>query len=357
MLTVDGLAARYGRVTALHSVSFEVSRGRDRGDRRPERRRQVDDAGGDHGHRAAGRRLDRATAARAWSGSRPSGSCGAASRSCPRAGRSSPRCRSPRTSQLGTTIRRDRAEAARDLERVLERFPILRTYYRSSAAKLSGGEQQQLAIARALLSRAEPAPARRALARARADHDRPGLRDPGRAAGGRRDHPARRAERDPRGRARRSELRAANRPRRALGHARRAAPDDRLRRRLPRRRPTTPRQKGGCDERAGDRDLPADAPRSAATTTTPARRISSGRSRRSRPTADAGREADRLRRDLPQRLRDERATRRATRSRRAPTTPGSRGSSRRPAPATCTSSWAPRRTRARSPARATTPRS
>ena len=53
--------------------------------------------------------------------------------------------------QLGTTIRRDRAEAAADLERVLERFPILRTYYRSSAAKLSGGEQQQLAIARALL--------------------------------------------------------------------------------------------------------------------------------------------------------------------------------------------------------------
>jgi branched-chain amino acid transport system ATP-binding protein len=36
---------------------------------------------------------------------------------------------------------------------VLELFPILKTYYRSSAAKLSGGEQQQLAIARALLSR------------------------------------------------------------------------------------------------------------------------------------------------------------------------------------------------------------
>jgi branched-chain amino acid transport system ATP-binding protein len=38
-----------------------------------------------------------------------------------------------------------------ETEEVLELFPVLRTYYRSSAGKLSGGEQQQLAIARALL--------------------------------------------------------------------------------------------------------------------------------------------------------------------------------------------------------------
>jgi branched-chain amino acid transport system permease protein len=55
--------------------------------------------------------------------------------------------------QLGSTPVADRAAAAETLEGVLELFPILRTYYRSSAAKLSGGEQQQLAIARALLSR------------------------------------------------------------------------------------------------------------------------------------------------------------------------------------------------------------
>jgi branched-chain amino acid transport system ATP-binding protein len=55
--------------------------------------------------------------------------------------------------QLGTTARRDRAAAAADLEKVLERFPVLKGYYRSSAGTLSGGEQQQLAIARALLSR------------------------------------------------------------------------------------------------------------------------------------------------------------------------------------------------------------
>jgi branched-chain amino acid transport system permease protein len=55
--------------------------------------------------------------------------------------------------QLGATPVADRAAAAETLESVLDLFPILRTYYRSSAAKLSGGEQQQLAIARAVLSR------------------------------------------------------------------------------------------------------------------------------------------------------------------------------------------------------------
>jgi branched-chain amino acid transport system ATP-binding protein len=55
--------------------------------------------------------------------------------------------------QLGTTARRDRSAAADDLERVLARFPVLGSYYEKSAGTLSGGEQQQLAIARALLSR------------------------------------------------------------------------------------------------------------------------------------------------------------------------------------------------------------
>jgi len=40
------------------------------------------------------------------------------------------------------------------LEAVLQQFPILQRYYKQSAAGLSGGEQQQLAIARALV--AEP---------------------------------------------------------------------------------------------------------------------------------------------------------------------------------------------------------
>lgn len=52
---------------------------------------------------------------------------------------------------LGATIRR--SGVAEDLERELDRFPILRERYRQQAGLLSGGEQQQLAIARALMSR------------------------------------------------------------------------------------------------------------------------------------------------------------------------------------------------------------
>jgi branched-chain amino acid transport system ATP-binding protein len=54
---------------------------------------------------------------------------------------------------LGATTRRDRAEIALDTEHALKMFPILRERYRGRAGKLSGGEQQMLAIARALLSR------------------------------------------------------------------------------------------------------------------------------------------------------------------------------------------------------------
>jgi branched-chain amino acid transport system ATP-binding protein len=45
---------------------------------------------------------------------------------------------------------KDRRAAA--VENVLERFPVLTRLYRTPAGRLSGGEQQQLAIARALVS-------------------------------------------------------------------------------------------------------------------------------------------------------------------------------------------------------------
>ncbi len=54
---------------------------------------------------------------------------------------------------IGATTRARGADLDQDVERELERFPVLRRYYRSNAGKLSGGEQQQLAIARALLSK------------------------------------------------------------------------------------------------------------------------------------------------------------------------------------------------------------
>jgi len=54
---------------------------------------------------------------------------------------------------VGMMIRRDKAAAKQDLERILQTFPILRERFRGIAGHLSGGEQQQLAIARALLQR------------------------------------------------------------------------------------------------------------------------------------------------------------------------------------------------------------
>jgi branched-chain amino acid transport system ATP-binding protein len=51
------------------------------------------------------------------------------------------------------TFRPGRAEIQADLERLLARFPALAERRRVSAGSLSGGEQQQLAIARALMAR------------------------------------------------------------------------------------------------------------------------------------------------------------------------------------------------------------
>ena len=54
---------------------------------------------------------------------------------------------------MGIYTRSDQAQAARDLAEVEARFPILATRTNTMANLLSGGEQQMLAIARALLSR------------------------------------------------------------------------------------------------------------------------------------------------------------------------------------------------------------
>lgn len=54
--------------------------------------------------------------------------------------------------RVAASWRRDRDAVRRDLDGVLERFPILRERFRSSAGAMSGGEQQQLVIARALMA-------------------------------------------------------------------------------------------------------------------------------------------------------------------------------------------------------------
>jgi branched-chain amino acid transport system ATP-binding protein len=55
--------------------------------------------------------------------------------------------------RLGAFLRRDGAQIAADCERLLYVFPILRERTSQLARTLSGGEQQMLAIARALMGR------------------------------------------------------------------------------------------------------------------------------------------------------------------------------------------------------------
>ena len=55
--------------------------------------------------------------------------------------------------KMGAFIRSDAGGIAQDVDRVLERFPRLRERYRQNAGTMSGGEQQMLAMGRAMMSR------------------------------------------------------------------------------------------------------------------------------------------------------------------------------------------------------------
>jgi len=54
---------------------------------------------------------------------------------------------------LGAYTRRDKKEIEKDLQKVYERFPILYEKRRDYAGTLSGGQQQMVAVGRALMSR------------------------------------------------------------------------------------------------------------------------------------------------------------------------------------------------------------
>jgi branched-chain amino acid transport system ATP-binding protein len=72
---------------------------------------------------------------------------------CPEGRRLFPELSVLKNLQLGAYLRNDRAGIQQDLERVFELFPVLKNRRKQQASTLSGGEQQMLAIGRALMGR------------------------------------------------------------------------------------------------------------------------------------------------------------------------------------------------------------
>jgi branched-chain amino acid transport system ATP-binding protein len=72
---------------------------------------------------------------------------------CPEGRRVFPHLTVQENLMMGAYVRDDRAGIAEDIERVCTHFPILAERRRQAAGTLSGGEQQMLAIGRALMAR------------------------------------------------------------------------------------------------------------------------------------------------------------------------------------------------------------
>ncbi len=152
LLEVTNLVARYGRITALSDVSLTVDEGEvvtligANGAGKTTTLRTISGlmrpASGTI--RFDGRDITRVAPneiVRAGIGHSPEGR------------RVFPRMTVRENLELGAYTRRAKDEIAADIERVLTIFPRLRERYAQKAGTMSGGEQQMLAIGRALMSR------------------------------------------------------------------------------------------------------------------------------------------------------------------------------------------------------------
>jgi len=152
LLEVDGLVARYGRITALEGISLTVEQG------------EIVTLIGANG-------AGKTTTLRAISGLvRPAAGAirfegrdlaklapdeivRAGISHSPEGRRVFPRMTVRENLELGAYTRTAKAEIAADMERVLGIFPRLQERLAQKAGTMSGGEQQMLAIARAMMSR------------------------------------------------------------------------------------------------------------------------------------------------------------------------------------------------------------
>jgi branched-chain amino acid transport system ATP-binding protein len=152
VLTVEGLTCRYGKVTAVSDLSLEVHKG------------ELVTLIGANG-------AGKTTTLKAISGLvTPAGgqlifegediTTASARRilqlgiaHCPEGRRVFPHMTVIENLQMGCHLRRDSRDVAADMTNFFDRFPILYDRRTQTAGTLSGGEQQMLAIARALMSR------------------------------------------------------------------------------------------------------------------------------------------------------------------------------------------------------------
>lgn len=150
LLEVKDLVVRYGKALALERVSLSVERGELVGVLGPNGAgkstllkaisRSVTPASGRIFF--DGRSLDGLPAHKVVA----RGIC-----HCPEGRRLFPELSVSKNLMLGAYLRNDKGQVARDLEKVYALFPILKERNKQQASTLSGGQQQMLAIARALM--------------------------------------------------------------------------------------------------------------------------------------------------------------------------------------------------------------
>jgi branched-chain amino acid transport system ATP-binding protein len=151
VLTITDLSVNYGRVRAVQNLSREVKKG---------------ELVGLVGHNGAGKTTTLMTIAgvlkpaagdiflegRSIVGESPDGILRRGISLVPEGRRIFGRLTVGENLRIGATSRKSRETTDEAIRRMTERFPVLERDWSKSGAKLSGGEQQQLAIARALLS-------------------------------------------------------------------------------------------------------------------------------------------------------------------------------------------------------------
>ena len=152
MLSVEALECRYGKVAAVRDLWLEIKRGElvsligANGAGKTTTLKAISGVLAPSGGRIVfeGADITRASARRVLE-------LGIAH--CPEGRRVFPYMTVRENLEMGCYLRRDKAGIEADMRRLFERFPILGERSTQAAGTLSGGEQQMLAISRALMSR------------------------------------------------------------------------------------------------------------------------------------------------------------------------------------------------------------